>query len=110
MNGLDALFIGIGGYLCWIGYNRGRKQLDVLEHGKIAEGTITEARVNEKIEMNDKHPFIITYTYFRNGQLASAKVNCWDETSLSHFAGEPVWVVYHTLDFENNSSIWPPLA
>jgi hypothetical protein len=110
INGLDILLISIGGYLCWMGYSKGRKKLDVLEHGFIAEGKITEARQNEKIEVNEKHPFIITYSYIRNGQVLTGKMNCWDETSLMHFAGEPVWVVYHSLDFENNSSIWPPLA
>jgi len=110
LNGLDVLFISAGGYMCWLGYSKGRKKLDVLENGLVTEGTITEARENPNISVNEKHPYVITYSFSRNGQTMTASMNCWDETSLNHFGGEPVWVVYHTLDFENNSSIWPPLA
>ncbi len=110
VNGLDVLLISIGGYLCWKGYGDGRRKLDVLEHGQATEGIITEAKENPNIQVDEKHPFIITYSFSRNGQTLTASMNCWDETSLMHFAGEPIWVVYHSLDFENSSSIWPPLA
>ncbi|MFL5753079.1 MAG: hypothetical protein ACJ76F_06715 [Bacteroidia bacterium] len=110
LNGLDIILIGIGAYCCWMGYARAMRKINVLQRGEIAEGAITSAGENLSTEVNGKHPYQIEYTYEVNGTKRKGQMNCWDETSLSHYEGEPVWVVYSTGSFENNSSIWPPLA
>jgi hypothetical protein len=110
INGFDIFFMAGGVFLCWLGYTRAMKKIDVLQNGEIAEGTIASAHENKNVTVNEKHPFIIEYTYDLNGEKRSGSMNCWDETSLSHYPGEPVWVVYSNKNFEKNSSIWPPIG
>jgi hypothetical protein len=110
INGLEIIMIGLGGYFAWRGYNTAMKKVKVLQHGKITEGLITSVRENENTEVNGKHPFLIEYNYEVNGSKHKGGMNCWDETSLSHYEGEPVWIVYLDENMESNSSIWPPLA
>lgn len=103
-------FYGLGAYIAWRGYDKARKKLDILEHGKAAEGLIVEAGENKGLEVNDKHPYFIEYEYVVDGKKYTGSMNCLDEHATSYKAGDMVWVVYLPGALQYKSSLWPPIA
>jgi hypothetical protein len=106
----QAPFYGGGLYMVWLGYKKGVKNMEILEHGKSAEGLVVEAGENKSIEVNEKHPYFIKYEYEVDGKKYTGSINCYDESSTSFQAGDPVWVVYLPGEAEHKSSLWPPVA
>jgi hypothetical protein len=103
-------FYGIGAMLIWHGYYKARQKLDILEHGKTAEGLIVEAGENETMSVNEKHPYFIKYEYDVDGRKYTGSMNCFDEFATSFKAGDMVWVVYLPGNLQDKSSLWPPVA
>jgi hypothetical protein len=106
----NAIFLAIGIYMLWKGYDKAKQKVDVLEHGKAVEGFVVEAGENQNMSVNEKHPYFIKYEYEVNGKKYTSSMNCWDESSTSFNTGDPVWVVYTPTNLEYRSSLWPPVA
>jgi hypothetical protein len=105
----SLLFVLGGGYVGWVGYDKARQKLNVLELGTATDGVVVEAGENSTVDMNGRHPYFIKYEYIVDGKKYNGSMNCWDESIVLYKAGDPVSVVYlHGI--KDSSSLWPPIA
>ncbi|MFI5298259.1 MAG: hypothetical protein ACHREM_09195 [Polyangiales bacterium] len=110
LHGPDVFFIAVGAFLFFRGYTVGAKRLRVLAHGIAVEATITDVHEHTHAIANDRHPFVIEYSYQSSTGTHVGKSICWDPSAGSHYSGEPIWVVHLSEDLEERSSPWPPIA
>ena len=79
-----------------------------LRRGKAVPGKIESVHLYGE-PSNGVPMFRVYYRFEVNGEPVRAMKYTYDKAILSHFVGEPVWVVYLTSKLSCND-VWPPLA
>ncbi len=72
---LGLVFLVVGGYLFWRRYQNAQKTVLVLREGVPTAGQITRVDENYSATINNRHPWIIGYTYQVDGQNYSGQVS-----------------------------------
>ena len=104
---LGLLFLVIGlPVLIWR-VNRARKTVQVLQTGNTAEGEIIDVAQNYNVEVNHRHPWVVTYSFYAGG-FFEGKSSSLRQPPAHLTPGAPVYVLYQRENPETNT-LYPPL-
>lgn len=106
--GLGAALLALGLALLIWRYQQAKRTLDALRMGEAILGTIVDARENHHINVNNRHPWTITYRFLVLGQELEGKTTTLRTPGHQQRAGQAVYVLYLEDDPAQNT-IYPPV-
>jgi hypothetical protein len=106
--GLGIVFLGVGLALLIWRYEQAQRTLEALRVGEAALGTIVDARENYYVNVNNRHPWTITYRFSVMGQDFEGKTTTLRTPGQQQRAGQPVYVLYLENDPTQNT-VYPPV-
>jgi hypothetical protein len=100
---LGGIFMLIGGVAISRRYQTAQTTLNVLRHGEVAYGQITDLTQDFTVSVNQQHPWIIRYQFEVTGQLAAGEVITMNPPGPQLQAGQPAVVLYAPNAPQNNT-------
>jgi hypothetical protein len=107
--GLGIAFLVVGLALLIWRYQRAQRTLEALRSGEAALGTIVGAYENQFVNVNDRHPWTITYRFSVLGHEFEGKTMTLRAPGYRKQPGQPVYVLYLEGDPTQNT-IYPPVV
>lgn len=104
--GWTIVFALVGAPLLYVGWTRAQKKLRALTDGHRSGGRIVEVERDGTVQINNRSPWKIVYTYEAAGKEREGWVHAWDRPRLR--PDDAVWVVWGP-DDPADSCLWPPV-
>ena len=105
---LGLLFLATGVPIIIWRYQKAEQTLNVLRVGEAVLGSIVDIHENIAVEVNGRHPWIITYGFEVDGDAFEGKTATLRPVGFTHQVGQPMYVLYLPDDPAQNT-IYPPV-
>jgi hypothetical protein len=106
---LGLVFLGAGVPILIWRYNLAQQTLNVLRLGEPVLGSIVDIHENVAVEVNGRHPWIITYGFEVDGEEYEGKTTTLRPVGFTHQVAQPMYVLYLPDDPTQNT-IYPPVV
>lgn len=103
-----ALFVAAGVTMFAYGRNRAVGILRAFRRGAVAEGKISEVRLDTTQSVNGRHPWKVVYQFPVKEALCEGSFVSYDSTVGQRGSGQPVWVLYAAGNPAENT-LYPPV-
>ena len=101
--GLGLTFLAAGAFFFRRSYQKARTTVKVLREGQTANGQIDSVAMNYSVRVNNRHPWIIKYSFQVMGKNYEGQVSTLDQPNLYLKTGNPAYVLYLPETPEQNS-------
>jgi membrane protein implicated in regulation of membrane protease activity len=91
---LGFLFLGVGIAVGVWRYREAQKSIEVLRAGTAVEGQIVQVEENLYVQVNQRHPWVIRYTFHADGQPYDGQVSTLNMPEANLQPGQRVCVLY----------------
>jgi hypothetical protein len=105
---LGLAFLGAGVPILIWRYNKAQQTLNVLRLGEAVLGTIVEVYQNYNVQVNNRHPWTIAYSFQLDGDEYEGRTTTLRPVGFTHQPGQPMYVLYLEDDPTQNT-IYPPV-
>ena len=87
-------FILIGAVLFFIGFQKAQQTVRIMREGQAALGEITDVSLNYNVRINNRHPWIIQYSFKVFGSEYQGKMSTLSQPDEDYQPGKVVYVLY----------------
>ena len=96
-------FIMIGAVLFFIGFQKAQQTVRIMRDGQAALGEITEVSLNYSVRINNRHPWIIQYSFKVFGSDYQGKMSTLSQPDEDYQPGKAVYVLYQQDNIQKNT-------
>ena len=101
--GFNFIFIAIGAVLTFRGYQKARQMVNILRDGQSALGEIKDISLNYRVRINNRHPWIIQYSFKVFGSDYQGELSTLKQPDEDYQPGKAVYVLYQQDDPQKNT-------
>ena len=96
-------FIVIGAVLFIRGFQKALRTVKILRVGQAALGEITDVSLNYRVRINNRHPWIIQYSFKVFGSDYQGKLSTLNQPDADYQPGKAAYVLYQPDDPQQNT-------
>ena len=96
--GLGLLMLSVGAAMLYIRYRDAQAQAELFRVGEAVQGELTRVRQNYAVQINQRHPWIISYSFQTGGSEYSAEFTTLNQAVGRLRVNKPVYVIYWPAD------------
>jgi hypothetical protein len=96
-------FIVIGAVLFIRGFQKALRTVKILRDGQAALGEITDVSPNYRVRINNRHPWIIQYSFKVFGSDYQGKLSTLNQPDADYQPGKATYVLYQPDDPQQNT-------